>query len=81
MGLAVDKMLSVVNHSWEPCLSGIFKIDQHLLGQWEQESWTMLEWNNNTSEKKKKKKKKPFSLETKNRGKCAESIRHKGSEI
>lgn len=57
-GLAVDKMLSVVNHSWEPCLSGFSKIDQHLLGQWEQEKVKLdnaLEWNNNTSEKKKKK--------------------------
>lgn len=56
-GLAVDKMLSVVNHSWEPCLSGFSKIDQHLLGQWEQEKVKLdnaLEWNNNTSEKKKK---------------------------
>ena len=57
-GLAVDKMLSVVKLSWEPCLSGFPKIDQHLLGQWEQEKVKLdnaLEWNNNTSEKKKKK--------------------------
>lgn len=75
-GLAVDKMLSVVKLSWEPCLSGFPKIDQHLLGQWEQEKVKLdnaLEWNNNTSEKKKKKKS-LSSLETKNRGKMWESI-------
>ena len=73
-GLAVDKMLSVVKHSWEPCLSGFSKIDQHLLCQWEQKNVKLekvLEWNNDTSEKKKKM---PFSLETKKKGKMWESI-------
>ena len=57
-GLPVDKMLSVVKHSWEPDLSGSSKIGQHLLCQWEKKKvklGNVLEWNNNTSEKKKKK--------------------------
>ena len=57
-GLPVDKMLSVVKHSWEPYLSGFSKIGQHLLCQWEKKKvklGNVLEWKNNTSEKKKKK--------------------------